>query len=69
MSGILWILGISESIFDLWQFFVSVLGNKDLILGLWWLILRLLESSFSLVVDFGPTELFLGLCEFILGVW
>ena len=44
-SGILWILGISESIFDLWKFFVSILGNKDLILGLWWLILSLWESS------------------------
>ena len=45
-SGILWILGISESIFDLWKFSVSILGNKDLILGLWWLILSLWESSF-----------------------
>ena len=45
-SGMLWILGISESIFDLWQFFVSVLVNKNLILGLWWLILSLWESSF-----------------------
>ena len=44
-SGILWILGISESIFDLWKFFVSILGNKDLILGLWWLIKSLWESS------------------------
>ena len=48
---------------------MSILDNKDLILGLWWLILVFESKVFALVVDFGPTELFLVLCDFILGVW
>ena len=48
---------------------MSILDNKDLILGLWWLILVFESKVFALVVDFGSTELVLGLRGFILGVW
>ena len=59
-SGILWILGISESIFDLWTFFVSTLGSKDLILGLWWLILSLKVSNFCFGSRFWVHGIFFG---------